>query len=89
MIHEVQNQMKLSTSDHMTFLLLDYVTTSAVFTRAWTTCQTVITFQRRKHVYKIDQSIEFAQRTTYWVGELDNCIAAWLNMNPYTWFKIR
>ena len=27
--------------------------------------------------------------TTYWVSELDNCIAAWLNMNPYTWFKTR
>ena len=85
--------MKLSTSDRVTFLLLDYVTKSAVFTKTYTTCQSVnITFQRRKckkHDYKIDQSIEFSQSTTYWVGELDNCIAAWLNINPYTWFKIR
>ena len=47
-------------------------------------------FQRRKfqkHDYKIDQSIDFSQSTTYWVGELDNCIAAWLDINPYTWFK--
>ena len=33
MIHEVQNQMKLSTSDRMTFTLFDCVTNSAVFTR--------------------------------------------------------
>ena len=34
MIHEVQNQMKLSTSDRIyEFLLLDYVTKSAVFAR--------------------------------------------------------
>ena len=39
------------------------------------TCQSVISFQRRKfqkHEYKIDQSIEFSQSTTYLVGELDN-----------------
>ena len=41
----------------------------------------LLQFERRKfqkHDYKIDQSIEFSQSTTYWVGELDNCIAAWL-----------
>ena len=35
----------------------------------------LLQFQRRKfqtHDYKIDQSIEFSQSTTYWVGELDN-----------------
>ena len=68
----IQNQTKLSTSDHMTFLLLDYMTKSAVFTRPWTTCQSVITFQRRKfqkHDYKIDQSIEFSQSTTYTITQ--------------------
>ena len=56
-------------------------------------------FQRQKfqkHInildYKIDQSIEFSQSTTYWVGELDNnelhcCL---VNINPHTWpLKIR
>ena len=89
------NQIKFSISDRMTFFLLNYVTKSAVFTTPWMTCQSVITFQRRKFQkrdYKIDQSIEFSQSTTYWVGELDNnelhcCL---LNIIPYTWpFKIR
>ena len=36
----------------------------------------------------MDESIEFSQSKTYWVGELDNCIAAWININPHTWVKI-
>ena len=70
MIHNVQNQMKLSTSDHMTFLLLNYMTKYAVFTRP---CY-YFSFRDEnfKHDYKIDQSIEFSLSTTYWVGELDN-----------------
>ena len=40
------DEMYTSTSDHMTFLLLDYMTKSAVFTRPVMMCQSVITFQR-------------------------------------------
>ena len=43
----------------------------------------------KQHDYKIDHSIEFSQSTIYWVGELHNSIAAWLNIHPHTWFKIR
>ena len=63
--HEVQNQMKLSTSDRMTFLLPDH---------EWRV-SLLLQFDRRKfqnHEYKIDQSIEFSQSATYWVGELDS-----------------
>ena len=64
MIHEVQNKMKLSTSDRMTFLLFNYVTKSAVFTRL-NDVSVCYYFQRRKfqkHDYKIDQSIEFSTK---------------------------
>ena len=65
------------------FLLLDFVTKSAVFTSPWMTCQSVITFQRRKfqkHDYKIDQSIKVSQSTNFWVGEIGNneLHCAWL-----------
>ena len=95
MIHEVQIQMKcilLNKRPHDISLarLRDQIC------RVYQSVSLLLLqFQRRKfqnHDYKIDQSIEFSQTTTYWASELDNnelhcCL---VDINPYTWpFKIR
>ena len=81
------------TSDRVTFLLFHYVAKYAVFTTPLWRVSILLLFRDehfKQHVTKyIDRSIECSQSTTYWVSELDNCIAAWLNISPYTWFKTR
>ena len=46
--------------------------TGDTFYRSKVNAFTTVNVSRVNTAYKIDQSIEFSQSTTYWVGELDN-----------------
>ena len=84
MIHEVQNQIKcilLKASAWHFSCSITWPNFPCLPNREWHVSLLLLFTQ---HDYKIDQSIKFSQSISY-VGELDNCIAAWLN----TWLKIR
>ena len=86
MIHVVKSQCTSQRATAWQFSCSDYVTLwSAVFTKAWMTCQSVVyTFQRRKNPLRFSNNIWLKrQNTSYWISILNKYLVTSIKRQKY------